>query len=177
MLPVLEIRPPALTPSLCGGTLSPGDSTYNICPVLQPPDPPTPKGLLVGLFSIKAVHTHLLRGSEVSIQAGDTLSSLKCILIQHGTGEDSHTYWATNKKISILLAILEHYISSSEHFPFFSFFPSRSVWQLRHVSAECVDRRRGSSLRCLFGLAALPAASPGPKGITRPSSICLRIPQ
>lgn len=65
-----EIRPFALTLSLNGGTLSLGDFTYNICPVPLT-EPPTPKAaeLLDRPFSIKAIHTHLLRGLEVIIPA------------------------------------------------------------------------------------------------------------
>lgn len=48
----------------------PGGFHIQHLPCLPTPDPPTPKELLGWLFSIKAIHTHLLRGSEVIIQEG-----------------------------------------------------------------------------------------------------------
>lgn len=92
----------------------------------------------------------------------------------------SHSEKSTNEKRTLLKYLQGtrlRIFSNITHSETLSLFPGCSVWQLRHVTAKCGDRRRGSSLWCLFGLSALPAASPGPKGITRPSSICLHIPQ
>lgn len=140
-------------------------------------------------------HTHLPRGLEVIIQAGTHYHNL---LQGHSKGEKVFTlieketflsspsswHWKLWMQSFFLAqksfiwrsaettADLKHFISSSETLSLF-IFPSRSVWLLCHMTAECGDRRRGRILGCL----ALPAASPGPKGITRPSSICLHIPQ
>lgn len=146
-----------------------GDFTYNIPhlnPQPHPPHPhPIPVDILDRLLSAEAVRPHT------------------CWEVQRSPSKQGHTItiWQQQcKKTNVSYFRKDGPHSERERVWYFwmggfSFLlrccrcGTCSVWLLGHMT----DRRRGRLLR----LADLSAVSSGPKGITRPSSICLHIPQ
>lgn len=143
-------------------------------------EPPTPKAaeLLDRPFSIKTIHTHLLRGLEVIIPARTWPAGLQpWSPTPHSRGERS-----TVKKI-----YSSHFPSSYHCYQNKAFFLE---WSLRTQVVLIFLTLSGCSVMWLLWrqkerefpvasvrISVLPAASSGPKGITRPSSICFHIPQ